>query len=75
MGCLREGKNRQEAGRTGQTITTWTHRDEIKLHAQLELRLRKDEQEEGVTCTPEQKAAQRNGGASMQGFDAFCLYH
>lgn len=44
-------------------MTTWTHRDEIELKAQLELKLQQDRQEEGMTCTPAAKAAQRNRGA------------
>lgn len=56
-------------------MTTRTHRDEIELKAKLELKLQQDRQEEGMTCTPAAKAAQRNRGAWMEGFDAFCLYH
>lgn len=66
-GRLRDGENRQEAGMTGQTMTTGTHRDEIELKAQLELTLQKDGQEEGVTRTPVAKGSSEkwrciNGG-------------
>lgn len=56
-------------------MTTWTHRDEMELKAQLELKLRKNRQEEGVTHTPVAKPAQGNGAASTEGFDAFSLHH
>lgn len=40
-GCLGEGESRQEAGGTGQTITAWPRRDELRSKAQLELKLQK----------------------------------
>lgn len=61
-GCLREGENRQEAGRKGQTLSTGTHRDEIELKAQLELKLQKDGQEEGITITPVAKGSSEKWG-------------
>lgn len=43
-------------------MTSWTHRDEMELKAQLELKLRKDRQEEGVTHTPVAKGSSEKWG-------------
>lgn len=58
-GCLGEGESRQEAGGTGQTITAWPRRDELRSKAQLELKLQQEGQEEGVNTYPSSKGQLR----------------
>lgn len=43
-------------------MTTWAHRDKSKLKTQLELKLWKDGQEEGVTRTPVAKGSSEKWG-------------